>query len=412
MAEPKLRFKDDNGNDYPSWGMKKLENLTNRIIVGLATSVTPYYRDSGIPILRNMNIKKNYLDDSDMLYLDEEYAKKQKGKMIKKGDVLTVHTGSNIGLTCMVPDKFEGALSFTTLITSPKSEILNSQFLCQFMNSNIGVSRINALITAGGKPNLNSGDLVNLKVSTPCLEEQQKIADLLSSVDEVITILTEEVRLWEEKKKGIMLKIFSQEVRFKDENGKDYPEWEEKTLGEICTYRRGSFPQPYGLPEWYDDEHGKPFIQVADVNDDMKVNSDTKRHISQLAEKQSVFAKAGTLIITLQGTIGRVAITHYDAYVDRTLLIMQNVNQEICLDYFKYALYLLFNVEKRKADGGTIKTITKETLTGFTFMAPCLEEQQKIADCLSGIDEVIVIKKQKLETWKNIKKGLLQQMFV
>ena len=176
-----------------------------------------------------------------------------------------------------------------------------------------------------------------------------------------------------------MKKIFLQLLRFKKDDGSDFPDWEEQKLDNICKYRRGSFPQPYGLDEWYDEENGMPFIQVADINDNMSVNSDTKHHISELAKPMSVFIPTGTLIITLQGTIGRVAITNYDAYIDRTLLVFQTVIDRLILDYFKYSLFVCFAEEKKTADGGIIKTITKETLSSFVIPIPCFEEQHLIS---------------------------------
>ncbi|MEI4766369.1 restriction endonuclease subunit S [Acinetobacter nosocomialis] len=195
-------------------------------------------------------------------------------------------------------------------------------------------------------------------------------------------------------------------LRFKEFGG----EWEDKTISEIASYRRGSFPQPYGLPEWLD-ENGFPFVQVYDVADNMLLKDKTKIKISQLAANQSVLAKAGTLIITLQGSIGRVAKMQYDAYVDRTLLIFQSYAMPIDTDYFKYALYLLFNIEKEKADGGIIKTITKETLSKFNIGIPCLEEQTKIASFLSAVDEKISQLTQKHELLSQYKQGMMQKLF-
>ena len=170
------------------WEQRKLGELTDRIIVGLATSVTPYYRESGVPLLRNMNIKENYLDDSDILYLEEEYANTNKNKMIHENDVLTVHTGSNIGLTCIAPKQYEGSLSFTTLITTPTDGKLDSLFLMQYMNSSMGKKGIDAIITAGGKPNLNSGDLEKLLVVYPNVTEQKKIGNYFRKLDNLITL--------------------------------------------------------------------------------------------------------------------------------------------------------------------------------------------------------------------------------
>ena len=201
------------------------------------------------------------------------------------------------------------------------------------------------------------------------------------------------------------------ELRFKDQDGKDFPDWEENKFNEISIFRRGSFPQPYGLPEWYDEHNGQPFIQVADVSNNMQVNEDTNQHISKLAESKSVFVPKGSIIITIQGTIVRVAITPYDAYVDRTLLIIQSNKIEMNKEYQIYALYNIFNEEKAKADGGILKTITKETLKNFIIPIPILEEQEKVAKLLSDIDKKIESQAILVEKLKNTKEAMLVKMF-
>ena len=201
---PELRF----AGFTDAWEQRKLVDLTARIIVGLATSVTPYYRKSGVPLLRNMNIKENYLDDSDILYLDEEYARNNQSKMIHTNDVLTVHTGANIGLTCLAPKEYEGCLSFTTLITTPKDTVLNSAYLMQFMNSTYGKKRINSIITAGGKPNLNSGDLEKLEVPYPKIDEQIQIGKFLSNLDDLITLNQRKLEKLKQLKTGYLNSMF------------------------------------------------------------------------------------------------------------------------------------------------------------------------------------------------------------
>ena len=105
-------------------------------------------------------------------------------------------------------------------------------------------------------------------------------------------------------------------------------EW--RTLGEIVEFRRGSFPQPYGESRWYDGKDSMPFVQVADVSDEgFLLNKKTKHQISVLAQPKSIFVETGTVIVSLQGTIGRVAITQYDCYVDRTLAIFTNYKRDI-----------------------------------------------------------------------------------
>lgn len=152
-------------------------------------------------------------------------------------------------------------------------------------------------------------------------------------------------------------------------------EW--KTLDEVAIFRRGSFPQPYGKSEWYNGEGAMPFVQVVDVGFDLRLVSDTKNKISKLAQLKSVFVPKGTVIVTLQGSIGRVAITQYDSYVDRTLAIFQEFQFDINIKYFAYQLETKFNIEKENARGNIIKTITKEDFKKFKIPIPCPDNSEK-----------------------------------
>lgn len=147
------------------------------------------------------------------------------------------------------------------------------------------------------------------------------------------------------------------------------------------------------------------------IDDNFRLKPRTKSKISDLAAKQSVFIPKGTLIVTLQGSIGRVAITQYDAYVDRTLLLFESFLKPLEKVFFCYVIHNLFDIEKRKAPGGIIKTITKEVLSDFEVKLPELGEQKRIADCLFSLDALIFAQSQKLDDLKAHKKGLMQQLF-
>lgn len=158
-------------------------------------------------------------------------------------------------------------------------------------------------------------------------------------------------------------------------------EW--KALADVVEFRRGSFPQPYGNSDWFDGEGSMPFVQVADVSDEgYRLNEETKQLISKLAQPKSVFVETGTVIVTLQGTLGRVAITQYDCYVDRTLAIFTNYKESINKKYFAYQLKSKFDVEKKNARGSTLKTITKQEFSKFRIAIPSLEVQNEIVRIL------------------------------
>ena len=168
-------------------------------------------------------------------------------------------------------------------------------------------------------------------------------------------------------------------------------------MGEVATYRRGSFPQPYGKSEWYDGDGAMPFVQVADVSDKMNLVEDTKQKISILAQPMSVFAEKNSVLVTLQGSIGRVAITQYGAFVDRTVLIFEKYKVEIDKTFWAYIIKQKFIDEARKAPGGTIKTITKEALSDFDLSIPNYQEQKQIGAYFRNLDNLITLHQRKCQ---------------
>lgn len=161
-------------------------------------------------------------------------------------------------------------------------------------------------------------------------------------------------------------------------------------LKEIAEFRRGSFPQPYTNTLWYGGNNCMPFVQVADMLDDkFYLVEKTKQTISEIAQTKSVFVEADTVLVSLQGTIGRVAITQYDCFVDRTIAIftkfkVNNLNKK----YFAYALKQKFDIEKKYARGSTLKTITKEEFSEFTIPIPPIEVQCEVARILDELTKL------------------------
>lgn len=186
-------------------------------------------------------------------------------------------------------------------------------------------------------------------------------------------------------------------------------DWIVSSLADISKFRRGSFPQPYGNPEWFDD-NGFPFVQVFDLGFGNLLKASTKVRISDLAAKKSVFVPKGTVLVSIQGSIGRVVVTQYDAYVDRTILIFEEIASHIDRDFFALMVREIFSVKKNEADGGVILTITKETLKNFLMVLPPLPEQQKIAAILTSVDEVIEKTQAQIDKLKDLKSGMMQEL--
>ena len=187
--------------------------------------------------------------------------------------------------------------------------------------------------------------------------------------------------------------------------------WESYRLSEYSSYRRGSFPQPYGNKEWSGGNNAMPFVQVVDVLENLRLAADTKQKISTLAQPMSVFVPSDSVIVTLQGSIGRVAITQYDAYVDRTILIFEDYISQTNKEFWAYTIRNKFEIERQKAPGGTIKTITKEALSDFKVSIPNYSEQSAIGSLFRTLDDLLSSYKDNLANYQSLKATMLSNMF-
>lgn len=202
---PMLRFPDF--QDAEEWDGVGLEKIAHKIMVGIASAATHAYRKAGIVLFRNQNIKGGHLDDSDILFIDEEYEKAHKNKRLKSGDILIARTGYP-GTACVVPDKYEGSQSFTTLIVRPNKKLIDSSFLSLYINSEQGKAFFDSAKIGGGQQNVNAGSLAEMPIPYPSLAEQQKIADCLSSLDNRITAQNQKIEALKLHKKGLMQHLF------------------------------------------------------------------------------------------------------------------------------------------------------------------------------------------------------------
>lgn len=180
---PEIRF--DGFTD--DWEQRKFSELCDMVTVGIANSATHAYSDSGIVMFRNQNIKPNFLDDNDIIHIKPEFESRYKNKRLKKNDLLVARTGYP-GTTCVVPEKYENSQTFTTLIARPKNSV-NPYFLCQYLNSDIGVKYFESTQIGGGQKNSGAGILNEMPVMLPSgIEEESKIAEYFTNFDNLITL--------------------------------------------------------------------------------------------------------------------------------------------------------------------------------------------------------------------------------
>ena len=181
--------------------------------------------------LRGYNIAKGFLDLRKVSFITNKLSLQLKRSKLYKDDIVYPCVGS-IGNAVVIEenDKYHIQQNIAKITCN---ESTSPYYIVQFLTSYYGEKQVYRFNASGAQPNVLVGSLRNYKINLPSLSEQQKIASFLSAVDEKLQQLTKKKDLLKEYKKGIMQKIFSQELRFKDDNGNSLPDWEEKKLGEI-----------------------------------------------------------------------------------------------------------------------------------------------------------------------------------
>ena len=406
--EPTVRFPEFKD----SWNNYKIEDMFDRVGTPVDLDDTQTYREIGI---------------------------RSHGKGIFHKEETTATEIGNKRVFWVEPDRFvvnivfawERAVAKTTekengMIAShrfpmykPKKNIVDLDYITEYFITKRGQ---NVLILAspggaGRNKTLGQKEFAKSVVKLPSLPEQQKIAEFLSTVDTVIEKKKETVSAWEERKKGVMQKLFSQEVRFKADDGSDFPEWEEKILDE-----EGFFYGGLTGKNKDDFEKGSSkFITYMNVYKNTFANQDMMGTVNVgITEKQNKVLYGDILFTQSSETVEEVGLSSVYLYDDEPYLnsfcmgFRFNDLSNVCPKYMGYCMRSE-NIRKNimlMGQGISRINLGAKRLKTVSYKIPCLEEQQKIADCLSSLDEVIEKQKATLAAWEELKKGLLQQMFV
>ena len=304
----------------------------------------------------------------------------------------------------------KGLISYFYPVFSLKNS--NEYFLVNLLNTKYQF-KMYAISEGTSQKVLSIANLKNLKVLYPSLEEQNKIANFLTTVDKKITNLENTITSLENQKKGLLQQIFSQKLRFKDKNGNNYPNWEKKKLGDTLLIQRGGSPRP--ISDYItNDKNGLNWIKIGDCSPNSNIITSTKEKIKPegLSKTREVFI--GDLILSNSMSFGRPYILNINGCIHDGWLLLRNTKKIYNLQFLCYILGSEYTTKqyKKLASGSTVNNLNIELVSSVDITIPCLEEQTKIADFLSAFDRKLDNQKAQLEHWQQIKKGLLQQMFI
>ena len=404
MATPKLRFNGFEGD----WSLKKLGDLSFKPQYGMNSSAKEF--DGENKYLRitdiseddhSFNFSKLTSPDDD---LDDKY-------LLKNGDLLFARTGASVGKSYLYNSKdgkvyFAGFLIKFSLQTDVNPYFIFSQTLSKKFQNWVITNSMRS-----GQPGINAEEYSLLPISFTSLEEQTKIATFLTAVDEKIAQLSQKLHLLSQYKQGMMQKLFSQHIRFKANDGSEFKDWEEKPLNEIAC---------------------KNTIK----NKDGSITEVLTNSATQGITKQNDYFERD--IVTKSNLIGYYLVNVNDFVYNPRISVHAPVGpikrNKKCLGIMS-PLYTVFTIKtgnlnyleyffdcdfwhdyvKSVANSGARHdrmNITSKDFFEMPILYPCLEEQTKIANFLSTIDQKINVVSDQLEQAKLWKKGLLQQMFV
>ena len=202
------RFIEMFGDCWHSGSKVFLEEISEFVTVGIANSATHAYADSGIVMLRNQNIKENYLDENDLIYITPDFAKKYGSKQLAENDILVIRTGYP-GVACLVPKKYTGCQTFTTLIVRLKDATLaHAIYVCHYINSSFGKDYVEQSKVGVAQQNFGAKALAKMPIVVPSKELQEQFAAFVEQTDKSKFEIQKSLEKLETLKKALLQKYF------------------------------------------------------------------------------------------------------------------------------------------------------------------------------------------------------------
>ena len=400
-----------------NWEVKKLDEISNITrLAGAEYSDIWETDDIGTIIaLKGNNIGKNNLILNDIERITEEMSNRLIRSKLFKNDIVFPCVGT-IGKATVINEDNKYHINQNIAKITPSSGI-NSLYLSYYLMSDFTVKEIFKYNTSSSQPNVLVGNLRKFNIIVPSTEEQEKIASILSIVDEQIDNVDALIEKNKELKKGLMQTLLTKGIghtKFKKtEIGEVPSEWYIKSIDEITkeVYR---YPTYYGI-EYV--EEGIAEIRGELLNDDASIKKESFRYISEKTAKKFPRTKleGGDIVISVRGTIGKVGyITEELAGSNITAnLLRVSMNRNIMNEHFVKQLFLS-DIMKRKFDeittATTIKTFKVPEFKQIILAIPTKDEQDKIASILLEVDKKIEEHENKKQKLEELKKGLMQQL--
>ena len=318
----------------------------------------------------------------------------------EKGDTVLVCKGSGYGAIATVTQK-KAHIARQFMALKVKKYELDNRFNYFLLNSVVENIKTDARGLIAG---IARDAVLKQEIDIPCLNEQKKIGEYFSYLDHLITLHQRKLKNLNVLKKCVMQKLFSQKVRFKADDGSEFPKWKEKRLGDVFIERTER------------SKGGETLLSVTIAQGIVRQSETDKRNTASENKSNYKIVKRNDLAYnTMRMWQGAEGVSEYDGIVSPAYTVITALDGNN--SYFFEILFkqtFMLQIFQRYSQGLTSDTwnLKFPTFSEIKCLVPCEDEQNKIVECVTVLDSVIEKQKATLAAWEELKKGLLQQMFV
>lgn len=407
--KPRIRFK----GFTEDWEQRKFGELFI-LKSGVAFKLSEYTK-TGIPIINGESIKAGKISLEKVNYLPSEYQYKYQECLLYPGDIV-------LGLNRPIID---GALKISRIPSAIKTSLLyqragkiifkvnmEENFTYQLLSKEV-LTFTRKEAVGSDQPFITTTKLNKWDLRFPVKdEERRKIGNLFDNINNIITLHQCKLEKLKLTKKALLQKLFPK-------NGKYIPEirfkgftdaWEQCKLGDLAEIVRGASPRPISDPKWFDNDSNVGWLRIADVTaQDGRIRY-LEQKISELGQEKTRVIKTPHLLLSIAATVGKPVINYVPTGVHDGFLIFLNPKFNIL--YAFWWLEMFREKWNKYGQPGSQVNLNSDLVKNQVINIPNEKEQEKISSFLESLDKIITLHQRKLERLQEVKKGLLQKMFV
>lgn len=405
--KPRIRFK----GFTEDWEQCKLGDLL--ILLKDGSHGTHKNTSEGVYLLSAKNIKNgriNIMPDDRIISWDD-YNVIHKNYELQIGDILLTIVGS-IGETAIYNLKMKITFQRSVAFLRPNSKLKNG-FLYTLINTDRFQNQLQTKQVVSAQPGIYLGDLASINITYPKnVSEQEKIYNIFKGIEDSITLHQCKLEKLKLTKKALLQKLFPKngehipEIRFKGFTDA----WEQCKLGVLAEIVRGASPRPISDPKWFDNNSNVGWLRIADVTaQDGRIRY-LDQKISELGQEKTRVIKTPHLLLSIAATVGKPVINYVPTGVHDGFLIFLNPKFDIL--YTFWWLEMFREKWNKYGQPGSQVNLNSDLVKNQVINIPNEKEQEKISSFLEALDKIITLHQRKLERLQEVKKGLLQKMFV